>query len=576
MKSKLGFAISVVALSCSLPLAAEGFKVSYSFNNGNGNPGSGDEAISDSGTKGYFPLTGQGRFDVNGRSGKGLDRDVMVVGGLPPLTKETPLTISLWVKSAASAGSGTLVSKQSSDGQGLALNLDAGNTLTFSLTDEFGGRLAVSTVTPFPKDNQWHHITVTYRGDSNASNVAVYVDSQVKDLRLLSDNINGRIETFHPLVLGSDASYQTATEASIDEFYLVPQSFSSDQVSCLYQLKTDCAYRPPTGQQGPRGPQGAAGPQGPRGPEGDKGATGDQGAKGVTGDKGATGPKGATGVQGFAGPTGPEGLPGDNGVNGADGANGKTGAAGDPGPAGDKGKTGPKGVTGPVGSKGPTGARGATGATGATGPQGAAGDKGPPGDRGLTGAKGDTGPVGDTGPQGVAGRQGDTGDRGNQGNQGSQGIQGRPGSNYQKGPRGDKGDTGIKGIRGRDATRDDCIGMYYSTPIDLLSASNPQYGTVTGFMEVAPTGEEIELDGVITPEFILRKATTALPNGKFEINFTVLGIATNDELQAFFAAQNKGLTKQFVYDLYKHKGLDNRFAEVAATTLSLIPVDNKE
>jgi hypothetical protein len=565
MKSKLGFAISLMALGCALPLAADGFKVSYSFNNGNGNPGSGDEAISDSGTKGYFPLSGQGRFDVSGRSGKGLDRDVMVVGGLPPMTKETPLTISLWVKAEPGSGGGMLVSKQNAaDSQGFALQLGMDQTLTFSLTDEFGGQLAVSTVNEVPTDNQWHHVAVTYRGDSNASNVALYIDSQVSDLRLLSDNITGKIETYHPLVLGSDASYQLATAVGIDEFYLVPQAFVAEQVSCLYQLKTDCAYRPAVGQQGPRGPQGVAGLQGPRGVEGDKGATGDQGAKGAAGDKGLTGPKGATGVAGFAGPTGPEGLPGANGTDGADGANGKTGLAGDPGPVGDKGKAGPKGVAGPTGPKGATGARGATGATGAAGARGAAGDKGPPGDRGATGPKGATGLPGANGAAGVTGPQGDPGDVGPPGVTGVKGGIGRSGTNAQRGPQGPAGPQGPQGPQGRNATIQDCMGIYFRTPYDLLSQSNPDYGTVSGLLNALPKSSEVQLDGAIDPEFIVAKATQRLLDGSLSINFAALGIANNEELQAFFAAQNAGNTLQFIRELYQRKGLDNRFAEVAA------------
>ena len=565
MKSKLGFAISLMALGCALPLAADGFKVSYSFNNGNGNPGSGDEAISDSGTKGYFPLSGQGRFDVSGRSGKGLDRDVMVVGGLPPMTKETPLTISLWVKAEPGSGGGMLVSKQNAaDSQGFALQLGMDQTLTFSLTDEFGGQLAVSTVNEVPTDNQWHHVAVTYRGDSNASNVALYIDSQVSDLRLLSDNITGKIETYHPLVLGSDASYQLATAVGIDEFYLVPQAFVAEQVSCLYQLKTDCAYRPAVGQQGPRGPQGVAGLQGPRGVEGDKGATGDQGAKGAAGDKGLTGPKGTTGVAGFAGPTGPEGLPGANGTDGADGANGKTGLAGDPGPVGDKGKAGPKGVTGPTGPKGATGARGATGATGATGAQGAAGDKGPPGDRGATGPKGATGLPGADGPDGVQGTQGDPGDVGPPGYQGIQGGSGRSGTNAQKGPSGPQGPAGPKGPKGENALPVECGGMYASTPYALLTESNPEYGSVSGFLKATNISGNVQLDGAITPEFIMTKATQMDSDGVMTINFSVLGIANREELRAFLVAQDNGNPLQFIRELYQRKGLDNRFAEVAA------------
>ncbi|MCV2885329.1 hypothetical protein OE749_11555 [Aestuariibacter sp. AA17] len=561
MKTKIAIAVGLLSLGASFSALSDSMNVSYSFNNANGYPGNGEEMLS--GGRGYFPLSGAGNFTATGRSGLGLSEDVMVVGGLAPFLKDMPLTLSLWIRPTSFAAGSTIISKKHTDlGQGFSLDFDGAMNLSFSIIDNNGGEIAVTSLASVPTDNLWHHVTVTYAGDANASNLAIYIDGQPAELRLDSNNLSGNVETYHPLVVGAGPSYTQAISADIDEVYMVPIAFTKDQVTCLNQLKTDCAYRPTVGTVGPRGPMGPAGEQGPRGVKGTAGADGIAGLKGDTGPEGPVGEKGPVGPKGYTGPTGPvgeDGLDGSDGKDGLNGAPGAQGPVGDTGLRGATGDTGPQGYTGPKGATGYRGAQGPQGNQGVQGSKGQKGDQGPPGYRGATGDKGLTGPRGDTGPKGYTGA---TGDQGPAGNPGATGNRGSSGANTvgNTGPTGDRGDTGPRG----DAPQwcDEIFGFAEAPIIDV----SPAVVGVDSFTDKPVYA--------IDPEYILKAATTTDADGNLEMNYTVLGLENEREASDFFIALSEGQHLKFIKDLYQQKGLDNRYVAIALGTpiLSEAPI----
>lgn len=541
MKNKIVFAAGLIAVSAALPTLADSMKVSYSFNKANGYPGSGEDIIN--GNRGYFPLSGSGQFSSTGRSGLALSNDVMIVGGLAPFIKEMPLTVSFWIKPGAFAGGSTILSKKHTElGQGFSVDFDVDMNPVFSIVDENGGSISVSSLIPLPVDDQWHHISVSYKGDADASNLAMYIDGVSTGLKLLSDDLTSDVATYHPLVVGAGPAYTQAIEADIDEVYIIPQSFTSEQVTCLFQLKTDCAYRPTTGVDGPRGPMGLPGEQGERGLIGLTGSTGLSGLKGEVGEVGPVGAKGPDGPIGFTGPTG---LAGADGVDGVDGNDGVNGAPGEQGVVGDKGLTGsrgPRGPQGPTGPEGFLGDRGNQGARGNQGVQGAKGDTGAKGSRGLkgyTGAAGDDGAPGVTGPignDGIQGSDGPPGDRGPIGNTGARGNN-ETGNTGPVGPRGPKGDRGP-------------APQYCE---EIFGVHAPEF---------AETNSEI-FKASIDPEYIFSKAVSKNKNDEYEFDWVVLALQNKEEYGAFLEALEIGEQLTFILDIYAAKGLNNGYVEFA-------------
>ncbi|WP_394391430.1 LamG-like jellyroll fold domain-containing protein [Shewanella woodyi] len=565
MKIKIALAIGIMAVGITSPLLADSMKASYSFNQANGYPGNGEQ--NSNGHKGYFPLSGNGKFITAGRSGLALSQDVMVVGGMAPFSKDMPLTISLWIKPTQDAASGTILSRKHSEtGTGFSVAFDADMNLEFNLADQFGGAISVASLTPVAIDGMWHHIAVSYKGDADASNMGLYIDGEVTELRLASNSLSGQVETYHPLVIGGSSSYTQALAAEVDEIYLIPQVFNPEQVTCLYQLKTDCAYRPTTGQEGPRGPIGDMGDQGDRGATGASGLAGDVGHKGEAGLIGPQGPQGSQGPRGFAGPTGIAGIDGSDGSDGSDGAAGAAGA---------QGAVGDRGLQGPQGSKGLQGNIGAKGAIGNRGAQGAVGNKGVTGSKGARGAQGPVGYAGGAGAQGPKGYNGPTGPRGNTGLQGNQGVQGNRGPTGPRGYTGgnifgydgDKGPVGDRGARGPKPTVTECLeewfGFARTTSKSSLMSLTPELDkTIKGEFKLSSKVQENELDGVIDPDFILERAVRTSDSGLMHIDLNILAIETEEEEKAFFTALD--LSDQavfdFILDIYSQKNLDNRFA----------------
>jgi hypothetical protein len=576
MKKKLAIAIGLIVIGTASPAFSESLNVSYSFNKGNGFSGDGEQI--NGGKQGYFPLSKDGLFESSGRSGLALSNDVMVVGGLPPQSKNIPMTISLWIKTSIDAAGSVITSKKHSEsGQGFSLEFDYDMNVVFDMTDENGGSISIATLTGVPTDNMWHHVAVSYKGDGNANNVGLYIDGVVSELKLISDNLSGDVQTYHPLVIGSGPLYKQAISASIDEFYLLPQAFNDDQVTCLYQLKTDCAYRPTAGTQGARGLMGISGLQGDRGAIGPQGIDGAKGAKGEQGVQGAVGSFGLKGPQGFTGPTGLEGEAGLDGADGTDGKNGANGAVGLQGNVGGQGDRGAKGPTGAVGPQGDTGAKGGQGAIGFKGPKGSTGSQGA---KGITGKKGPTGDVGAQGPRGPQGAQGIQGNRGVQGASGPQGTKGPRGFAGSNSKVGLKGLTGPKstvaGPRGPDGRCWDEFSFSDSEELLQLTKEKSQLSVIS-----SPTkntrnmassinsfsksiNEEVKIlahhIGVIDAEFILSKALSIDADGHESIKIDVLGITSQAEMKAYFQAVNLGQELLFIEDIYALKGLDNNYA----------------
>jgi hypothetical protein len=90
--------------------------------------------------------------------------------------------------------------------------------------------------------NQWHHLTFTYDGSSNASGVKVYFDgvSQTMDSAVL-DNLTSTISTTNDLYLSGRNGTTLPVNGYLDEISIWNDELSASEVSDLYD---EGRYRP--------------------------------------------------------------------------------------------------------------------------------------------------------------------------------------------------------------------------------------------------------------------------------------------------------------------------------------------
>lgn len=480
INSKCWLALAAATLFCNQDVSAQVERLAYSFE-GNGEEGRGENNFSFN--KGYFPLSDDGNFLAQGRSGLALSDDLLAVGSIETFTVEKPLTGSVWFKPSNLEQTQSLLTRiNPQDGRGIRLSVNREGHLQLHFTDRDGGVLAFSSDATIAVDNTWYHLAFTYKAD--LTEVQLYINGEVQELDTIADNLGGDINTAHPLIIGGDETL-SPIQGGLDEVQIIPLYFSELNMLCLFRLEPDCAYQPTTATRGPRGftgPRGPVGERGDRGPQGPTGDQGQQGATGAAGNPGAKGPKGNTGIQGpkgLQGPDGNDGIDGADGRDGDDGAMGPTGPKGDLGPQGEKGFTGPRGPQGDTGDRGPQGPKGYRGLKGIKGDTGARGDKGPRGDDGDVGAVGLKGVKGVKGVKGDRGAKGDPGGRGAQGDQGPKGPVGVIG---YKGYRGDRGPQGPRGYSGCD-TRNPYFNAYLCR--DRVPYSDTGFVAVRGAFDEA-------------------------------------------------------------------------------------------
>jgi len=143
-----------------------------------------------------------------------------VVDTMLPWERYHPLTYTAWVRGGedfkhiadiiTKCGGARAPERSFADIKGIGFMV-INNTLEFELTNSINfpqkdNRLKVRSKLPVPGDGKWHHVAVTYNGNSKATGVTFYIDG-VKDgpVAVVQDMLTADIGTLDPYCIGGRA-----------------------------------------------------------------------------------------------------------------------------------------------------------------------------------------------------------------------------------------------------------------------------------------------------------------------------------------------------------------------------------
>lgn len=147
---------------------------------------------------------------------------------------QSPFSISVWVYPTAT------------DAMAIVSRMDEGNNHRgFDLLIE-NGKIASHFVHKWPdnavkvitkeamKNDQWHHVVLTYDGGRNASSISIYVDSQQKPVDVTQNSLRDTIHTDKPFHVGL-RERSLPFRGAIDDLQLFRGVLQNENVTELYQ-----------------------------------------------------------------------------------------------------------------------------------------------------------------------------------------------------------------------------------------------------------------------------------------------------------------------------------------------------
>lgn len=148
---------------------------------------------------------------------------------LPQFSADGPWTLGVWINPDGPLS--CLLSKIEPDGdrRGLELLWMKGR-LFANLVDRWKvSAIEVATTEKISSKN-WHHVVLSYDGSQRAEGLQISVDGTLAPVEVLSDSLNGTINTTEPLRIGRRDS-GLSFYGSLDELRLVTGNLSSDEIA---------------------------------------------------------------------------------------------------------------------------------------------------------------------------------------------------------------------------------------------------------------------------------------------------------------------------------------------------------
>lgn len=148
--------------------------------------------------------------------------DYVSLGNLPSINfeKTNMFTLESWIKTATTTSEKPIISKMinSSPFRGYELLMTSDGKIGLYLINNYPSNyIRVETQANNFNNNQWHHIAVSYNGNSNASGIAIYVDGFMQPVNVIANSLNDTITTTAELRLGVRTSSTNYFNGSIDE-----------------------------------------------------------------------------------------------------------------------------------------------------------------------------------------------------------------------------------------------------------------------------------------------------------------------------------------------------------------------
>lgn len=195
-----------------------------SSNNNNGTP---------TGTTYTEGKIGGGRY-LNGTS------DVITIPNHSALNFErtNPFSISSWVKSSNSATQ-TIISKMthSAPYRGYDINI-VGDVIRVHINSTWSSSAIQVDGTTKINDGLWHHVVLTYNGNSSGSGVKIYVDGKLENMVINNNNLAATIITTAPLVIGNrNSGTGRFFNGLIDEVHIANIEYTPVQIRQSYEIQ---------------------------------------------------------------------------------------------------------------------------------------------------------------------------------------------------------------------------------------------------------------------------------------------------------------------------------------------------
>ena len=155
------------------------------------------------------------------------------LGLMGDFTNQTPYSISLWFKPAASS-SGAVFSRieDGVNGKGYQLTYEDGALCFLSISQGYAGRIGIRTRSTFPPGN-WLHVAITYDGSMSARGLQIHVNGQAMDCKITHNNDSnpGGIAG-QPFRIGNSPMAAPAT-GEIDELRLYGRVLEAREIAWL-------------------------------------------------------------------------------------------------------------------------------------------------------------------------------------------------------------------------------------------------------------------------------------------------------------------------------------------------------
>lgn len=150
--------------------------------------------------------------------------------------KDRAFSFGVWVKLAKDRTSGAILARMDDqkDFRGWDLWVEGGRVGSHIISKWPDDALKVVTADPIQPD-QWRHVFVTYDGSGKAGGVAVYVDSQRRNVTVQADRLKGTIRTGVPLAVGQRRTSSRVEEMAIQDLRIYGRLLAADEVERIFR-----------------------------------------------------------------------------------------------------------------------------------------------------------------------------------------------------------------------------------------------------------------------------------------------------------------------------------------------------
>ena len=176
------------------------FENNLSDSTGNGNTGT----INSGGSETYVPGPDGKTFDFDGIS------HIETNSASFDFAKTDEFTISTWLKTSETGVPDVLLGKLNHN-VGYQIYLNSNNEVKVTIASGSSNKILVETVGANVRDNDWHHVALTYDGTELASGVKIYLDGIESSLNVIKDQGFGSddIQNTEKLTIGNQRRFYT-------------------------------------------------------------------------------------------------------------------------------------------------------------------------------------------------------------------------------------------------------------------------------------------------------------------------------------------------------------------------------